>query len=208
MFRARHAKFATRTLFALFAALQANAASCIQIDVKIDRYVLYTGRDATYFDGRFLTASDFSSEQAYMMGGKRYLGPTNLDPAELFTAVGAASLVLGLDDATLFGKDFSGPTNTSDPHADDFVVLDTDKHKWRGRLFVPGPNGSAGGVYDDLVGTFSDLRVVPESSALALVCAAGVAAMAGAVTRRRKPRLTVKMGTSHIQRSPHESSIG
>lgn len=182
MLRKTRARLGLMSLMVASLALHGSAAWCLPLSVSIDRYVLSEGVDHTYFTGKLLTAGDLNSEQSYLLGAKRYLGPPGVPLSELFRLLGSADLVLEFDDELLTGNNVSAPTDPGAPQHDDMLFLDTDAHTWRGRLYVPGPNGSAGGVFEDLSGTFSDLRLIPEPSSATLL---GMAALLGVMRRKR-----------------------
>lgn len=172
----------TASLFAL--ALHAGSAWGTVITVPIERYVLSQGSSNKYFDGKLLTAGDLGSDQDYLRHTHRYLGLSDLPLSVLFARVSLADVTLDLDDAQLTVNNFSAPKDAASPQLDDLIILDNGGHRWRGRLFLAGINGSAGGVYDDLVGDFSSLRQVPEPDTRTLFALALVAGVARTRFRR------------------------
>lgn len=172
----------TKPWFALlglvFLALRTVPAACLPLTIPIEHYVLSEGSNHQYFDGKLLTADDLGSEQSYKRGSDRYLGTSDLPLAQLFARLGYADVLLALEGSLLTPGNFSPAADPTAPQQDDMIFLDTATLTWRGRLFVPGVNGTAGGVYDDLSGSFSALRSIPEPGsavliALSVLCSAG-----------------------------------
>ena len=149
-------------------ALWAGESPATIMEINRDHYVVSVEKPhADYFSGKLLTANDLNQEQSYRNSGKRYLPRTDLPFDELLQAEGFADVVLLFDEADALNGSRTDVT-TDDRFGDDFIVLDTQRGRWRGRLFLEVSGDIQQGVYDDLSGSYRGFTPVSEPSSLLL----------------------------------------
>ncbi len=164
-----------------------SVADAESIRFELRDYLIHESVDRLgFFDGKLLTANDLDDEQSYKRSTTRYIHPVVGTLSELLRRIGIADIVLLLDEADIQPDKRSTPEPDQGLTDEDFIILDPNSARWRGRLFVPETGDIEPGIYDDLVGSFEGLVIRPtEIPAPAL--ASGLLAMTVglSIARRR-----------------------
>lgn len=152
----------TCTLLSLIFCCAVGAANAGIIRVELQDYLVHEGVDRLrFFDGKLLTANDLDAEQSYERSTTRHIHPVMGDLSALFRKIGLANIVLLLDEQDIHPGNRSAPGPDQEPTDEDFIILDPDSERWRGRLFLSESGDIEPGIYDDLVGSFEGLVIRP-----------------------------------------------
>lgn len=179
-------------VLALILSLVSSVALAGIIRIERHDYLVHEAMDRLgFFDGKLLTAGDLDDEQSYKRSTDRHIARVDGDLSAVLRLIGFADIVLLLDDTDIQPDKRTTPDPNLGPLNEDFIILDLQTQRWRGRLFVPDPGNIDSGIFDDLVGSYEGLVIRPTEIS-APTFASGSLGMAIGMSMARRRRVSAR----------------